>query len=350
MPFIYPNNFKMTQIMPDLMARGREGRVGLDILPPTDSNFAEVRWIQKDNYYGLQQFRGLGGEPVHVLRVGLKTYTYEPGVFGEYIDINEIELVKRAGSAPIDTTPINVDDLVVEADEQLIGREYDRMEASIWSILTTGTLSLSKPGPNNSTIAYTDTYAIQNFTATVPWGTVATATPIQNFQAVQQLQLGRSVDFGAGATSYANNATLNKLLNNQNNADFNGRRTQFGATVNNLKDVASYWQAQNLPKLVGYDDGYFATIGQSGASQFTKFIPDNTVVVVGKRPAGALVGEYQLTRNASNGLNPGSYRYLLDRINGVNGEKRTPANIEVHRGHNGGPVIYYPSAIVVMHV
>lgn len=350
MPFVYPSNFKITQIMPDLMQRGREGRVGLDIFPPTEVNVAEVRWIQKDNYYGLQQFRGLGGEPTHVQRVGLKTFAYEPGVFGEFVDINEQELVRRAGSAPIDTTPIDVTDLVMEADEQLIGREFDRMEASVWSILTTGTLSLSKPGPNAATIAYTDTYPIQSYTASVTWGTSATATPIKDFQNVQQLQLGRSVDFGAGAVAYANQVTLNKLMNNQNTADLNGRRTQYGATINNLADIGSYWQAQNLPRLVAYDQGYFATIGLTGAGSFTKFIPDNKVVVVGKRPGNARVGEYQLTRNASNNLNAGSYRYMIDRINGVNGEKRTPANIEVHRGHNGGPAVYYPSAIVVMNV
>jgi hypothetical protein len=136
--FNYPTNYELSQIEPDLTARAAAGRLGLDIMPVRNVNAGEVRWSQQDNFYGLQALRGLDGAPTRVQRVGTKTYTYEPGVFGEFIDITETELTRRAGYAP-NGTPIDIADLVVDADQQLINREFDRIEATIWALLTTGT-------------------------------------------------------------------------------------------------------------------------------------------------------------------------------------------------------------------
>jgi hypothetical protein len=344
--FIYPTSYESMRIEPDLIAAGRAGRLGFDIMPFVSRNAAKVRWTQQDNYFGLQQLRGMDGQPTHVQRVGEKTYEYEPGVFGEFIDITETELTNRAGSVDVAATPIDVSDLVVSADAQLIGREFDRMESSIWALLSTGTISIKIAGVNGIQVGYTDTYPIQTFTAGVAWGTFATAVPIRNYQSVQQLGLGHTVDLGAGAISYMNSVTSNNLLNNQNANDLAGRRIGGGNSVNTLADVNKYFLGQNLPQIQVYDGGYIPVLNGS----FTKFIPDNKSVVVGKRPSGARVGEYQMTRNASNGFKPGSYRYIIDRANGVNAEKRTPANLEVHRGHNGGPAIYFPSAVVLMNV
>jgi hypothetical protein len=296
--------------------------------------------------------RGLDGAPTHVQRLGSNTYNYEPGVYGEYIDITETELTTRAGSIAISAAPIPVGDLVMQAQMQLINREYDRMEASISTLLTTGQLTVKLDGPDGLQRSYTDVYTTQTYTAAIPWSSYSTATPILNFQSVQQLGVGISVDLGAGAIAYMNTATANQLLNNTNTADFGGRRNQYGATYNNLENVNQFLLGQNLPKIQTDDRGYYPKLGETGgvSAGFVKFLPDGVVAVVGKRPGGARVGEYQLTRNMSNGGNPGSYQYIVDRINGVNGEKRTPANIEVHRGHNGGPALYYPSSVVIMTV
>jgi hypothetical protein len=211
--FNYPTNYELSQIEPDLTARGEAGRAGLQIMPIRNVNAGEVRWSQQDNFYGLQALRGLDGAPTRVQRVGTKTYTYEPGVFGEYIDITETELTRRAGYAP-NGTPIDIADLVVDADQQLINREFDRIEATIWALLTTGTFSIKMDGPTGTQVGFSDTFAIQTFTAGVPWATSATATPIANFQAVQQLGMaaGHSVDLGAGAIAYMNSVTSNRLL------------------------------------------------------------------------------------------------------------------------------------------
>jgi len=349
MPFMYPTAAEMQEIEPLLITRGAEGRVGLQIMPVVEKDTPKVRWSQKDNYYGLQALRGLDGAPTRVARIGQKIFEYEPGVFGEFVDFTETELLTRAGSVDIPSTPINIDDLILEADDLLISREWDRIEWSIWTLLTTGTISIVLDGPDGTQVGYYDTYPIQTYTATVPWATSATATPILNFQTVQQMgqAAGYSVDFGANAKAYMNQVTANRLLNNQNNSDLNGRRLANGSTFNNIPQINSFLIAQNLPQIVPYDQGYAPTLG---SNKIIKFIPDGVVVVVGQRPGGAAVGNYIKTRNVANGFRPGSYRKVIDRVNGNNAEQRVPPNLEVHRGHNGGPAIYYPSAVVVMNV
>jgi hypothetical protein len=53
-----------------------------------------------------------------------------------------------------------------------------------------------------------------------------------------------------------------------------------------------------------------------------------------------------MVRNANNpGLAPGAYMKIVD-----NGDRAVPRLIQVHDGHNGGPALLYPSAIVVMTV
>jgi hypothetical protein len=347
MPYIYPSNIELRSIEPVLQARSRASRLGLQIMPVRGTRAAKVRWTQQDNYRGLQQLRGLDGEPTRVKRVGEKTFEYEPGVYGEFLDITETELTTRSQGVDINTVNVDVSDMMVQLDNQLIQREDDRLEASAWAVLTTGTISIKIAGPNGTQTGWTDTFTIQTFTATVPWATFATATPFKDFQSVQLMGLaaGKGVDLGAGAVAYMNSVTSSNLLNNQNANDLAGRRVEGGSTVNTLVDVNRYLLGRNLPQIQVYDQGYL-----DDAGTFQKFIPDNVVSVVGRRPNGERIMEYLQTICIPNNSQPGSYMFTVDRANAVNAEKRVPPNIERHRGHNGGPVIYIPSAIVKMNV
>lgn len=355
MPFLYPPSYEISRIMPQLEAQGRAGRIWLDFLPQKNVNAGTVRWEQKDNMFGLQAMRGLDGAPTRVQRQGSKVFNYEPGIFGEFQTITETELTIRAGAvSDLANTPIPVGDLVMEAQMLLVEREFDRMEWSVSRLLTTGTLAIRLDGPDGLQAAvYNDTYSVQTYTATIPWATFATATPILNFQAVQQLGVGYSTDLGAGAVAVMNSVTANRMLNNANAADFGGRRNQYGATYNDLTNYNQFLIAQNLPRIQVDDRGYYPILGQTGgvSGGFIKFIADGVVAVIGKRPGGAPIGNYQMTRNMNNpNGTPGPYQYVIDRANGINAEKRTPPNIEIHRGHNGGPCLYFPSSVVIMSV
>lgn len=352
---VYPSPAVMKEIESELTLRDRADRIGLQLFPVVQEPTYHVRWVQRDNYYGLQQMRGLDGLPPHVQRLGQTTFVYEPGVYGEHTSITEREILTRAAFGNTNL-PIPISDLVMRDQTQLIQREDDRMEANVWTLLGTGTLSIPLPGPNGTTV-YNDTYTTQTVTASVPWATSATAVPIADFQRATQLGIGHGVDLGSGATAYANSFTINLLLNNSNAADYGGRRSQYGATLNTIAGANDYFRGQNLPQLVPYDAGYqlapLAGPVTSASTQFTKFIPDHTVIVVGKRPSGQPIGNTVQTIQAMEpgaSARPGGYNYVTDSTRGLNTPMRTPPKIEIHRGWNGGLVLYYPSAVVVLTV
>jgi hypothetical protein len=334
--FTYPSSFELEQVAQAKLPRLQEARLGLQIMPMRNVDSHILRWDQKDNYIGLQQARGLNGEPTRVKRVGGKTYQMEPGVYGEFVRIDEIELTTRRQWGTVNT-PISIDDLVMEAQDDLLQRRLDRVEQIIWNVLQ-GTFSVT--GPTGAVI-HTDTYTVQTFSAGVTWATTATAVPLQNFRSVQLLSRGYSVNFGVQAQAIMNRSTFNNLVANTNSADLFGKRTTGLATVLGLKDINMVLGNEDLPQIVIYDEGYY-----DDASAFQLFVPNNKVIVVGQRPAGQVIGEYRMTRNANNqNMAPGAYQKVFDR-----GETEVPRTIEVHDGHNGGPVIYFGSAIVVMTV
>lgn len=350
MIFIYPDSFQLTEIQQLYMAKGREGRVGLDLCPDQPVNAGQVRWEQEDNYYGLQQLRGMDGAPNRVVSVGRNVYFYDPGVYGEYEDIKEMELTNRSAGVGINT-PINVTDLVEQRMRMLVTRQFDRKEYNFWQVALNGTISITIGDPVTGTqVGYKDSYPIQTSTGTAPWATTATATPIKDMQVVQQLGVGYSVDLGAGADAWMNAQTMYNMLNNSNAADFAGRRDSFGATLNNIGQVQNYFQAQNLPRPRVYDGGYFPNLGGNTTGAFTRFIPTGKVLIVGKRPGNVPVAQYQITRNAYAGYQPAPYSFIKDFTTGMNCAKDVGKGIEVHMGHNGGVAVKYPSAMVVLSV
>jgi hypothetical protein len=58
---------------------------------------------------------------------------------------------------------------------------------------------------------------------------------------------------------------------------------------------------------------------------FTPFIPDATVLVTGKRPAGQPIAKYKMTRNANNpSMAPGAYMYISNKT-GEEAEGNAPS-------------------------
>lgn len=333
--YLYPTAIELRQVAQELVPRLAANRAAFDIFPIQPVNSSILEWEQKDNFTGLQQVRGLNGMPSRVKMVSGKRFLYTPGVYGEFIIIDERQITERrpygsfAGS-------IDISDLVRESQDKLMGRELDRQESTIWTLLATGTFSVS----DGTSILHTDAYTTQTFSAGVAWATVATATPLADLRAVQLRSRGYSVNFGAQARAYMNRTTLNSMLSNTNSADLAGRRLAGLASINSLEQVNMLYAMDDLPSIVPYDLGYIDDTGT-----FQLFIPNNKVIVVGARTDGDPVGEYRLTRNANNpDVGPGSYDKVVDDPN------RVPRSVEVHRGHNGGVVIYHPAAVVVMTV
>lgn len=335
--FVYPTSAELREVEQTLIPRLTQEDPIFDLFPIVDKDDHRLIWEQKDNYKGLQQVRGLAGQPARVKRVGAKRYDMEPGVYGEFIPLDEKELTIRRRYGTFGE-PVSIADLVREAQDQLLVRRVDRARWILWTLLGYGTFSV--PAPNGA-IVHTDSFPIQTYTASVPWSTVATATPLANFRAIQLLGRGQSANFGTGAIAFMNRTTFNRMVSNTNATDIAGRRTSGLLTVLNLKEINGVLAGEGLPMVVIYDEGYI-----DDNDVFQLYIPDGVVIVVGQRPAGQKVGEYRMTINLNNpNGQAGAYTRVIDHIN-----DRVPRSIEVHDGHNGGPVLWFPGAVIRMNV
>jgi hypothetical protein len=176
-------------------------------------------------------------------------------------------------------------------------------------------------------------------------GDCGDATPLADFRAVQLLSRGHSVRFDQTARAYMNRVTWNNFIKNTNAADFGGKKGMGLQSLTSLGDANTILTGEGLPNIVVFDGGFL-----NDAGTFVPFIADAKVVVVGQRTDGGRIGGYRMTRNANNpGLAPGAYTEVIDRGEAGSG-KQIPRTIEVHDGHNGGPVIYFPSGIVILSV
>jgi hypothetical protein len=336
----FPTDAEVRAISPVKVARLAADRLGLKILPIREVQAALVEWTQNDNFYGLQQLRGLGGAPSNVKRIGSKKYRYEPGYFGEYMVLEEAELTLKAGS--VNSGDVNMSADVMSMHEQLLQRELDRIEYLIWQVLVSGTFLVT--GPNGAT--FTDTFTIDTYSAS-DWSTVATATPLLDFRTmVATKEPGKGNRLGSGAQYVMNRVTANYMFANTNANDIHGILVQGGNTLNvSLPDIDKVMIGQDLGSVVVYNEGYY---DDSNAWQY--YVPTDKVIVIGRPVTGEPIGEYIKTRHMINGGGVGSWEYTKDYVNGVNAPVETPSRFEVHRGHQGGPTLTRPGAVVVMSV
>lgn len=336
--FIYPTSAELTQIAQTKIPRLTQDRPIFTFFPIKDQDAFLLMWEQMDNYTGLQQVRGLNGDPPRVTRVGVKRYQLQPGVYGEFIMLDEVEMTMRRSYGTF-ASPTDLSDMTMQAQDQLLGRRLDRIELTCWTLVITGTFSILGP---SGAILHTDSFTTQTFSAGTTWATFATSTPLADLRSVALLARGYSTRFDASATAYMNQRTFNNLISNTNASDLGGRRTSGLATVNSPADVSTLLTRDNLPNIVVYDEGYLP----DGGGAFIPFIPDNKVAVIGSRPGNQPVGNFMMIRNVNNqGMAPGPYQKIIDT-----GEYTVPRSIQVHDGLTGGPVIYFPSSIVVMSV
>lgn len=333
---VYPNSATIKEIaqvkLPELQAADPI----FELFPDVTEDASILMWEQMDDYTGMQQVRGLNGAPPVVARVGLNQFLMKPGVYGEHQPIDEMQMTERRKYGTFGE-PIDVSDLVLKSQEQLLHREVVRKKFLCWQLVANGYFVVLD---DKGTVVHTDAYTQRIYTATVGWGTPATATPLADFRAVQLYSRGYSVSFGSDATAWMNRTTYNQMLANTNATDLAGRRTNGLATVLSPSDLNTVLMAEGLPSVRVYDGTYK---DENGVNQL--YIPNSKVIVVGRREDGAAIGDYAMTRNVNNpGAAPGGYDKVIDKVDEV------PRKIEVHRGHNGGPRIYFPSAVVVMNV
>lgn len=334
--FLYPTAAELYEIEQSLLPVLIEDDPIFQIMPVRESDTDLVMWEQKDNYTGLAAARSLNAPAQQIPRVGRKRFRMEPGYYAEYSEIREDDLTRRRKDGTFNV-PIDISDLVREEQDHLLHRRINRLRYILWTLITSGTFSVAGP---DGQVLHQDTYSVQTYSASVPWSTSATATPLADFRAIQLKQRGYSVDFGRAAMAVMNRQTWNYLIANTNAADLFGRRTTGLATFENVEEVNKLLAGDDLPQIVIYDEGW-----ESEAGVWTPFIPLNKVAVIGVRKDRQKIGGYQYTRNASHpDMAPKPFTMVVDSID--KGEP-IPRRIQVFDSHNGGPVLEYPSAIVV---
>jgi hypothetical protein len=339
--YSFQTNAALTQISQNLIQSATLDDPIFKIFPIRNRNASRLRWTVKDNYKGLMKLRGLGGEPTSVQRVATNVYEDIPGVYGEFMTIDEIEMTNRAAGVPADfSVPIAVDDLVSESQEQLTLRQVQRMKQICWTLAVTGTFSVALP---TGGIGHTGSYTPQAVTVSPLWSTTATATPMKNLRDLQPTYgFGTSTMFNGMGQAWMNSATLNYALGNTNANDFGGRRSAGGGTLNGITGLNQVLLDQGTPQVNIWDDGYIDDTGT-----FQLYIPTGKVLVVGKRPDGETPGEFQMTRNIVSGSSA-PYSFVDDRTKGP--IKAVPPRIDIHQGYSGGPVIERATQLVVMTV
>ncbi len=297
-----------------------------------------LRWTQRDNYQGLQSIRGYGGKPNRITLHGDKVYYAKPGVYGDFVELEEEELTRRRDAATLSGGPIGVADLVAQAQEELLVRRVNRQAQILSALLVSGTFSVTDP--KDGTIIYTDSYTQQTVTASIPWSTHTTSTPIADLRSVQLKSLGQSVNMGSEAVCYINRVQFNHMLSNTNAADLGGRRLQGLMPANSAMAINQILLEEGLPRIEVYEGGYYP----DASSTFTRFIPTGKGVVIGKRLSGARIGSYRYTLNDQNPeATPAPYTRVIDK-----GLQNVPRTIEVHDGHNGGVTLEFPGTIVLL--
>lgn len=336
---IYPTNAEMMAIQMELFPRYLQGRLGLEILPFQTVDSARILIAKPDIFRGLQQWRGLD-KPTESVDGSHNYYgslsEILPGYWGEHIPISERFLTEGGNLSGCMTGPIDLSDYVTRQQQWLLERRANRIEHNIWQVLTTGSyVALNSQGQ----IMFQASYDIRNVSAAIPWSDPLNSTPLADLRCIQLFGRGTSTDFGSCARMYMNRVTLNCLLSNRNPNDLGRHALSACCEPMSLDVVTGAFQAQGLPLPQVYDQGYV-----DDAGNFHTYIPDGKIVIVGCRPGGARVGHYFYTRNAVDcSISSGPWQKIVD-----NCAYAVPREILVFDGHNGGPGLEYPRAIVTM--
>jgi len=337
---IYPTNAEWRQLQEDLIPLFDEGKRGMEILPFRSTDRNRILLGKPDNIRGMQSWRDLDNPT----RNETSGYNYfgsvceaMPGYWGENSLITE-RFLTEMGNVEGCGEPVDLGEVIAAWTRVLLERRYTRVEYAIWQALANGLYTAQDV---SGQIVYQAQFAIRNFAVPVAWSDILNSRPLDDFRNIQLLSRGTSADFGIAARAFMNRETANALFRNQNPNDVGKAGLSACCTFMGIDIVNQQFAAQGLPQIEIYDNGYIDDFGN-----FHTYIPTGKVVIVGRRPGGVSLGNYVLTRNAAGcEIGTGFWSKIDDNCG-----RETPRRITLWDGHNGGVVVEYPNAIVVLDV
>jgi hypothetical protein len=345
-----PSNVSLDQVTQEYFVE-HEKFIGEKILPFTPSFAQRVQWDERDNERGMTGAHQLGTEPRIVGRRGSKLREYDPIYFKETDVIREDELLRarQLGTlgGVVDLSELMGRTIRVREDKNFIRAEFLR-----WQALR-GEIHVHENGVNVD-----ETFPIQIYNVTTGWDDRANAKPLRDMNAVKLLFRGTGAS-AKGAIAYCNQFTLNLLLENANQNDIQGFRSQnFLSTAFSIDELNRIQSARGLPTFEAYDEGYI-----DDDDEFQTFLEDGEVIVIGKRPAGQVVGDLVMTASLhreERGM-PAPGMFTIVEVNGQPNRSAVEVStsdlgagknprIEVTGGFYGGPRLLYPRSVVKMNV
>lgn len=331
--YSFPDNATLTELERERRPVVAGNYLGEQFMPWIEENADTVLWEIRDNVVGLQLARE-ANQPFPVIPdEGINRFLMTPGRFGEMKRLDEIKIERMRQIATFGTA-IDVSEEISRMQEALTDREQSLIEACRWALMGNGIVNVLN---KNGDLVEVARYEVTTFTPSVSWGTSATATPLNDFRSIRDNYAGFGHNFGYGAVAIGNPVTLNKIWRNTNNNDIAGKRTQGLGSVLSITEWNQLMAQEDLPTLISYGKGYLSSL-----TAFTRFIPDNKVIVIGQNDnQGTKCGNYVSTRVGAALGATGIYAE-----SGLAAE--APRLPWTARGHNGAPRIDYTRQIVVL--
>jgi hypothetical protein len=341
--YSYPTDFELRDVETSKLTALNAADPLERFMPTVNTEDWLLRWTVEGYAGGLQQLRGLDVAPPNVARVGMSDYLAEPGVYGEQMSVREKEMTTRAARffPGLPGGRIDITDLIMKLQDQLLDRRLSLTRYLRATLLTTATFAVADKAGSGG-YRHTDTYTAQTYDATT-WATAATATPIYDLRQVKLKGRGLKADFGRNATALMNQTTFNNLIGNTNAADLGGQKTTTLSPLIAADEFNRIMLTADLPQILIWEDGYYDTGGT-----FHLYTPNGVVAVLSApRPEGP-IGEYRMCFNAVTDK-AGPYAFVNDSSK-IPNKTTVPPTIEVHDGHNGGPVMLRPHQVVIVDV
>lgn len=347
----FPTNVSMDVTTQEYVVQV-ENLVGIqEVMPFEDLLTQTVRWDELDNDFGMTAVHKMGTDPHVDTRAGSRVREYTTIPFKETDAIREDELLSARQFGTLGGV-VDITSIVGRVMKSRMDKTFIRCEWCVWQA-TGGELEIEENG-----VYVHETFPIQTYDAVTDWDNRDDATPLRDFNAAKELFVGTGAS-GEGATAYLNTQTLNWLLENANQKDIAGFRSEnFRNTTFSLADLNKIMTDRELPILKEYNEGFYGR-----DKVFHKYIPDGEVRVKGKRPMAQVPGNFGMTptfHRLKNGLPaPGFFNFL--EVNGQSnrglaevsladlGAGKNP-RIENTGGVYGGPFFRYPRSMVNMRV
>jgi hypothetical protein len=344
----FPTNAELNQVVQAFEARPEE-YIGQTILPLAESMYQEVQWDERDHDRGLTAPHLMGTDPKYDKRQGSVKRKYTPIPFKETDLLKEDEILRARQLGTMAGT-LDLSEEIARIARDRFNKTMARIELLRWQTLL-GSIAIDENG-----VKVSETFPVQTHDAAVGFGTLATAAPLKEFNAVK-LKFRKTGASAQGAKAYMNQKTANYILENQNAADLKGfQNANFVHLPYSIEEANKILLARGLPELVVYDGGYV-----DEADAYQQFIADDRIVVVGKRPQP--VGDFMSTPSLHNSRNgqPAPGYFSIVEVNGQPsemvgavqmgqlGSSKNP-KVEITGGIYGGTRLLYPKSVVVMDV